>query len=201
MITEVVLEAMNHTSVWSWISTLSSILYIVGASRGKVWCWPVGIVGSAAAIVEYYYQQLPAESVLNGIYVILGFSGWYMWLKQKQTSKNIFTVKTCTASQLQLVLFISLVGGFTLGFISTTYNWSNYPYIDSVLAGSSVAATWLTTKRYIENWIFWIIIDGASVVLYIHKGPEMYLFAILFFIFTVLSIRGLISWKRQLSNA
>jgi nicotinamide mononucleotide transporter len=201
MITEVVLEAMYHTSVWSWISTLSSILYIVGASRGKVWCWAAGIVGSSAAVVEYYYQQLPAESVLNGIYVILGFSGWYMWLKQKQTSKNIFTVKTFTASQLQLVLFISLVGGFTLGFISTTYNWSNYPYIDSVLAASSVVATWLTTKRYIENWIFWIIIDVASVMLYIHKGPEMYLFAILFFIFTVLSIRGLISWKRQLSNA
>ena len=201
MITEVVLDTVRHTSVWSWISTLSSILYIVGASRGKAWCWPAGIAGSATAMLEYYFQGLPAESVLNGIYVILGFSGWFMWLQQEQTSKNIFIVRTLNGSQLQLSLVISLCGGFTLGFLSATYNWSNYPYIDSILAVSSVVATWLTTKRFIENWIFWIIIDVASVMLYIHKGPEMYLVAILFFIFTVLSVTGLLSWKRQLSNA
>lgn len=201
MITEVVLDAIRHTSVWSWISTLSSILYIAGASRGKAWCWPAGITGSATAMVEYYHQGLPAESVLNGIYVILGFSGWYMWLKQAQTTEKNFIVRTLGGRALQLSLLISLCGGCTLGFFCSTYNWSNYPYIDSILAVSSVIATWLTTKRYIENWIFWIIIDGASVVLYIHKGPEMYLFAILFFIFTILSVTGLISWKRQLSNA
>jgi len=165
MITEAVLEAMYHTSVWSWISTLSSIFYIIGASRGKAWCWPAGIAGSATAMVEYYSQDLPAESVLNGIYVVLGFSGWYAWLKQEKTSEKKIMVRTLTGGRLLLSIAISFCGGFALGFLSSRFNWSNYPYIDSILAMSSVIATWLTTARYIQNWIFWIIIDAASVVL------------------------------------
>lgn len=201
MITDVVLEAIHQTSFWSWVATISSVIYIIGASRGKIWCWPVGIVGSAAAVVEYYQQNFPAESVLNFIYVVLGFTGWYMWLKQAQASKTKLVVKTLARKQLQFSLVICIVGGYALGLLSATRHWSDYPYIDSILASSSVVATWLTTKRYIENWIFWIVIDGASVVLYLRKGPEMYLFAILFFIFTALSVHGLISWKRQRSNA
>lgn len=201
MITDVVVEAIRQTSIWSWIATISAIIYIIGASRVKVWCWPAGIASSGAAMVEYYQQDFPAESVLNGIYVILGFVGWYMWKMHDEANKSNFEVRTLAGRQLQFLLCIGVAGGLVLGFISATYSWSIYPYTDSMLASSSIVATWLTTKRYIENWFFWIIIDGVSVALYLRKGPEMYLFAILFFIFTILSVLGLISWKRQRSNA
>jgi nicotinamide mononucleotide transporter len=54
----------------------------------------------------------------------------------------------------------------------------------------------MMTKKWIENWLFWIVIDGAYVVLYIIKDMPAY--AVLYGIFSITVIYGYYKWKKQL---
>lgn len=44
------------------------------------------------------------------------------------------------------------------------------------------------TRKVLENWLYWIVVDGAAIYLYIDR--ELYLTALLFAIYVVLVIRS-----------
>ena len=51
----------------------------------------------------------------------------------------------------------------------------------------------MVTRKVLENWIYWIVIDGASVYLYIDRG--LYLTALLFMLYVVLVVIGFYQWN------
>jgi nicotinamide mononucleotide transporter len=54
----------------------------------------------------------------------------------------------------------------------------------------------MMAKKWIENWLIWIIIDAAYVVLYLIKALPTY--AILYGFFSLMALYGFYSWKKQL---
>jgi nicotinamide mononucleotide transporter len=56
----------------------------------------------------------------------------------------------------------------------------------------------MVTKKIIENWIYWFVIDLISIYLFVSR--ELYLTAILFFIYLIIIIFGYMSWKNKLAN-
>jgi nicotinamide mononucleotide transporter len=56
----------------------------------------------------------------------------------------------------------------------------------------------MLTKKVLENWLYWIVIDAISIYIYIHKG--FYLTAILFLIYTLLAIIAYRQWKKEYLN-
>jgi nicotinamide mononucleotide transporter len=79
-----------------------------------------------------------------------------------------------------------------LGWVMHSYTNAVLPYADAGIAGASVAAQILLAYRRIENWILWIVIDIASITLYIDRG--LYPTAGLYGGFLVLSLIGLREW-------
>jgi nicotinamide mononucleotide transporter len=53
-------------------------------------------------------------------------------------------------------------------------------------------------KKWIENWLFWVAIDLAYVGLYVSK--QMYLFAVLYLIFSAVALAGFFEWKKVLKK-
>jgi nicotinamide mononucleotide transporter len=76
-----------------------------------------------------------------------------------------------------------------------TYADARYGYLDTLLTFLSVWATWLLIRKDLHNWVYWIFIDLVYVGLY--WGSEGYLFAILFFIYTLIAAWGLARWGRE----
>ncbi len=50
------------------------------------------------------------------------------------------------------------------------------------------------TRRFVENWHYWIIVNIISIPLYIVK--DLHLTAGLYGIFLVLAIAGLVEWRK-----
>jgi nicotinamide mononucleotide transporter len=50
------------------------------------------------------------------------------------------------------------------------------------------------TKKWLENWLAWILIDISYVLLYGIKN--MWPFALLYFLFAVMACYGWIKWKK-----
>jgi nicotinamide mononucleotide transporter len=62
----------------------------------------------------------------------------------------------------------------------------------------SLVAQYLMTRKYLENWTLWIIIDVVYVGMFIYKG--LYLTAGNYAIYLVLAVMGHIAWKKSLGG-
>jgi len=47
----------------------------------NIWNWPIGIVNSVAFLILFLHSRLFADAGLRAVYIVLGFWGWYWWLK------------------------------------------------------------------------------------------------------------------------
>ena len=70
------------------------------------------------------------------------------------------------------------------------------PMWDAAIAGMSIAGQILMARRRIENWVFWIAVDLIAVPLFWSRG--LYYTSGLYALFLILSIAGLIDWRRAL---
>ena len=84
---------------------------------------------------------------------------------------------------------LSLASGYLLDK-NTQAEWV---YLDSFTTWGAVITTYMVTRKVLENWIYWIVIDGASVYLYIDR--ELYLTALLFVLYVVLVVIGFFQWN------
>ena len=69
---------------------------------------------------------------------------------------------------------------------------ASLPYWDGAVAALSVLAQFLLTRRNIENWYLWIVVDILAIGLFIKKGLQPT--AALYAVFLVLATIGLFTW-------
>jgi nicotinamide mononucleotide transporter len=94
-----------------------------------------------------------------------------------------------------VICFITamVIWGF-LWFVLDRWTDSPVPLWDGMIASFSVVATWMLTRKYIEQWYVWIVANAIAMIVYFVSG--MYPTAVLFFIYFVMAIIGLMSWNR-----
>lgn len=191
-----IIDAALKTSLIEWGAFVTAMLYVYLASKERPSCWIFGIISSALTVYVFFNAKLYYESILNIFYVVVGVYGFYEWIKKTHDNKQ--KQVTSFAFRKLLPLFaIAILGAVILGYMSSIYTQSPWPYLDAVIASFSVLATWMTAKKIIENWILWIVLDAAGVFLYFSTG--LYLFVVLYFMYTVLAIYGYKEWRRTLT--
>jgi nicotinamide mononucleotide transporter len=181
------------------IGVITGILYIIFSVKQKVICWPFGIVNSALYIIIYNGNKLYANSVLQAYYLIMGVYGWYYWMKGSKSINGEKEGSSVRRISLKNILIITILGVFVLLAINylLVYFKDQDSLLDSFTTMLSFIATWMLTKKYIENWILWIIIDTISVGWYL--SMRMYPTAGLYLVFTILAIFGYLEWKKEIT--
>ncbi|MCZ4408043.1 nicotinamide riboside transporter PnuC [Cryomorphaceae bacterium 1068] len=181
-------ETLEYTAV------AFNIGYVILAARENIWCWPLGIIGSALSIWLFIDSKIYAESVLFTYYVIMGFYGWRAWNRGKSDSGK-FEIRTLT---IPIHLGI-LLGGYaaTVGlfFLLKTFTDAEMPLLDSFTTIFSFIATWMVAKRIIENWLYWICINALTIYLYYSRDLNVY--AMLSVVYTVLAVYGYFAWRKD----
>ena len=92
------------------------------------------------------------------------------------------------------IVVLSSVSGYLLGEHST----AAWPYVDSFTTWASVITTYLVARKYLQNWLYWIVIDAVSVPLYIDRGLN--LTALLFVAYVVIAVVGYFKWRDHFRN-
>ena len=183
------------------VAVLASLTYVILASREHRGCWPAGMIGSSIYVVVFFQYQLYMDSALNIFYVVMAMYGWLMW-KNRQSEidlvaaapKNITSIKQWHAikhiNAIAVILLLSALSGFYLD----NYTDAAFPYFDSLTTWSSFLATWMVVNKILETWLYWIVIDAASIYLYINK--ELYFTALLFGLYVIIATYGYLHWKK-----
>ena len=84
---------------------------------------------------------------------------------------------------------------FALRYLKQDFAPGAIPWADAFASASAYTAMWLMARKKVENWIWWIATDVASIPLYFVKGYVFSSFQ--FFVFTILAIMGLITWWKR----
>ena len=89
---------------------------------------------------------------------------------------------------------IGIIGILIGGKILITANGS-LPYWDATTTSFSLIAQWQLTKKRLENWLVWIVVDILCVGLYFYKG--IYIATALYFIYFALAAKGYLEWRKS----
>ena len=69
---------------------------------------------------------------------------------------------------------------------------SAFPFTDSLVACVGLIATWMVARVYLENWLYWIVVDAVSVFLFFTQG--LVLSSLLFVMYLVIATIGYFNW-------
>jgi nicotinamide mononucleotide transporter len=127
----------------------------------------------------------------------MGIYGWWNWLRMADGTNTIQVLSIGRITQLILFILLITGSGF-LGFCLERFSNTDVPYFDATMGISGLLITWMMARKYIENWICWVIVDLANAGLFIYKS--LYLTAFLYIIMAAIALYGLKTWKKELAK-
>lgn len=174
-----------------WIAAGLGVINIALLIFRSVWNFPFGMGMVALYIFVFWEERLYAEAGLQVFFFLAQAWGWWLWLKVGGEDDRV-PVRWLDWKSRGVWTMVTVALSLNLGWAMHRFTDAVMPYADSAIAGASVAAQILLGFRRIENWILWILIDIASILLYINRG--LYPTAGLYGGMLVMSLIGLREW-------
>ncbi len=179
---------------WDWIALFTGVAGVVLTIFESIWCWPMALVSVIISTLTFYNERLFGDMSLNVFYFFSGIYGWIYWSKHKGKT---FKVTKLPVKYIPFIALSVIIQSGIYYFILRHFK-SDQILFDSILTACSFTCTYLMTKKWLENWFFWVLIDGSYVFLYIIK--EMPTYAMLYTFFTLMAAYGFYAWKKQLQT-
>ena len=104
-------------------------------------------------------------------------------------------IQSMTARQHVLVIASTAILCVVSGYLLSENSSAAWPYVDSFTTWASVITTYLVTQKYLQNWIYWIVIDTVSIPLYLDRGLK--LTALLFAAYVIIAFIGYFKWRNH----
>jgi nicotinamide mononucleotide transporter len=142
----------------------------------------------------FYNARLYGDMGLQGVFIAVSFWGWYQWL-HGGASKAPLAVTTCTPRGWIYSAIGWAIGFAILALFLKHFTDTDVPNTDGFLTAGSLVGQVLLSRKKVENWIVWIIVDILYVGLYVYKG--LMLTAVLYGLFVLLAAIGLYVWRRD----
>ena len=175
------------------IAVVCGLINVSLIIRRSIWNYPFGFVMVVLYAKIFYDYQLYSDSLLQVYFFFIQFYGLWYWLKGRQDDGKILVVEL-PKRQYAFYLGLAVAGWLTISTLMASYTDASLPYWDGAIAALSVLAQFLLTRRNIENWYLWIVVDILAIGLFIEKGLQPT--AALYAVFLVLATIGLLSWKK-----
>ena len=159
--------------------------------RRSVWNFPVAMAMVTLVGIVLFRTRLYSEAGLQVFFFVVNAYGWWLWSRASDQTGEV-PVRWMSGPARAAWAFATVICSLSLGWIMHAFTNAALPFADSAIAGASVTAQFLLSFRRIENWVLWVLIDIASVCLYLYRGLD--LFAGLYVAFGVISVLGLREW-------
>lgn len=181
------------------LDTLGTVLgfaYLILEFRASVWMWVVGCIMPAIYIVVLYQAGIYADCGMEVYYFLAGIYGLVHWLRGRAKHGKDIPI-TRTPLPVWLRLAVSATAAYiVLALLLVNMTDSNVPYIDALTTALSIIGLWMLSRKYIEQWWIWFVVDMLSSALYIYKG--VYGRSVLYGVYTLMAVYGYFVWRRRM---
>jgi nicotinamide mononucleotide transporter len=197
------------------VGTVFGLLCIWYASKEKVFNFYFGLINVTLFAIIFYQIQLYANLLLQIFFFAMNLYGLYAWGKPTSSDDGLKT-RWLSKPQLILTIIVSLIAiGILANFINPFFNTLTiiavklmqlvipsiampalqpdpYPLMDAAVTILSIVAMVQMTRKLVENWIVWVVIDVISIILYAKQG--VYFMALEYVLLTAIAFNGTIEW-------
>ena len=203
---EQIIETASSMDVWGMLLLIFGLLAVWFLIKENIWTWPCGIAYVLISLFLFWEARLFGDLLLHVLYLILNVYGWYYWLygKNKKAEEEL-PVATSSPKEMLMILALSLAGIYLFGYFLQhlpdyidDFPAAALPYWDSTTSILSITGMWLTAKKKIESWYYWLLVDILATGIYFYK--ELYFLAILYMVYIVMAVMGYLAWKKSLEK-
>lgn len=184
-------------TITEYTAVFFGVLYVVLAAKGDLYCWAAGIVSSALYIYINIYAHLYMDAILQTYYVLAGLYGWWLWSNNPTTDAATGGVRSYTLKHQTPLLLLGCALSPVLGFLFAKIG-NSYSYFDAAITVFSFIATWMTAKKILQNWLYWIVIDLVAAALYFAK--DLRATSVLYVLFAMVAVYGYREWQKNLEG-
>ncbi len=179
-------------TIWDIIALITGIVGVYLTIKQNSWCWPIATISVIISGVTFFNARLFGDFAMQLFYCAAGIYGWFYW--KKNNTKTFIVTKM--PNSYWLYVLIGVLCQTSILYFILTYFKGDQIIFDAILTACSFTCTFLMTKKWLQNWLFWIVIDLAYVFLYLLKDLPTY--AVLNLIFAIVAAYGYFTWKNQL---
>jgi nicotinamide mononucleotide transporter len=182
-------------SALEWVAVGVTVVSVWLTVRQNPWCWPLGIVSVALYSFVFWREKLYADAGLQVVYVAVCAYGWWAWLRGGPGAGVLRVSRT--PRRASVLLFVAgAVLAAVLGLTLKRATDASLPFWDAGTTAFSLVAQWMQARKWLENWLVWIVVDVVYVGMYVQKGLAPT--ALLYAGFVVLALLGVREWTRAL---
>ena len=193
----------------SYIEFFGTIAYLLSVwlvARKNTLTWPVGIFSVILYCLLFLQINLYADMIEQVYFLGMSLYGWWYW-KQSLSHKDDHVFAVSSRTTIVKCLTITLVGGVGFGIFLMNANSvlpriftepASYPIIDAITTVASFVAMWLLSKKRVESWIYWIVVDVVAIWLYYIKDVKF--LSLLYVVLLGMAINGWLTWRRSKSD-
>lgn len=181
-------------------ATITGIWCVILTGKGKLSSFWFGTVNTILYAILAWQAKYWGEVMLNLLYYVpMNFVGIYMWSKNMNDDTGEVIKKRMSFKKgivaYVLVAICTVAYGFVLRMLNGTL-----PFVDAMSTVFSVFAQILCVKRYMEQWVLWVVVDVVTVIMWVYaliKGTADVATVLMWSIYLINAIIMLIKWVKE----
>ncbi|EMT6575646.1 TPA: nicotinamide riboside transporter PnuC [Providencia rettgeri] len=201
------------------VGTIAGLLCILLASLEKTINYLFGLINVSLFAVIFFQIQLYANLLLQIFFFVANIYGWYAWSRVTSSQQAELKIRWLSLPKAAITLVISVVAIIYLTFnidavFGVLARWAvellnlfganlamptiepdAFPFWDSAMTILSVVAMILMTRKYVENWLLWVIINVISIVIFFIQG--VYAMSLEYLILLGIAVNGSRLWIKS----
>lgn len=192
-----------HDSLFALVSASCGIIYTILAGKGKVYCYPFGIIGTLCCAYLSYDIALYGNFILHlAYYFPMEIIGFFSWKKHLDKSTNEIIKEKLSNKELLTMIFLTFAAT-VLTYMILLHIGDKSPLVDASMTVLSVAGMILTVRRSIEQWIVWTFVNFLSIIMWFDAyvaGEKIFSLLVVRVIYFILGIYFFVKWKNTSLN-
>lgn len=194
LIWQQLLEGLRATTWLEYIAVFFGIASVIFSRLENIWVYPTGIVNTTVYIYLSIVAGLYAEAGVNFYYTVMSIVGWVLWARKRE-GQTVLHITRSSRREWLIALAFFAVCWLVLWWVLRSYTNSTVPLADGFASAAAYTGMWLMARKKLENWLWWIVTNIASIPLYFIKGFVFTSFQYL--VFLVLAVMGYVEWRRK----
>ena len=199
------------------IGAIIGLAYIVSEYRAGRWFWPLSLLMSAFyAVIDFsaHYYANGTICVYNFVMSVYGLLVWrgILWPSRCQDVKTSRAEDSRTRSHevtksqrqitscprrywWQIILAVVLLSVVLWFLLSHLPNESSHPVIDGISSALTIVGMLMLAQKWWQQWFCWMLVE--PMMIYLFQASGNYASVILYIVFEVFCILGIIRWRKQ----
>ena len=192
---------MDLSIILQAVGIVLGLIYLWLEYKANIWVWVVGSIMPLVHGTLYLTKGIYADAAMQLYYVLAAIYGIAVWLRKpnaKSEDKHEGKIRHTPVGWILPLATTYAVLHAVLYFLLSEFTDSTVPFFDSMSTAMCIVAMWMLSRKLVEQWLVWLVVDAVCCGLYLYKG--LYPTAALYGLYTILAWVGYLRWLKMIEE-